>query len=99
MPYFLLDLSTGTKFQRKVWLKVKEIPYGELRYYKWVTRAIGNTYASRAVGNAVGRNSVAPILPCHRVVRSDGSLGGYTSGITMKKRLLKLEGINEDRFS
>ncbi|MFQ5964162.1 MAG: methylated-DNA--[protein]-cysteine S-methyltransferase [Candidatus Scalinduaceae bacterium] len=89
----LLDLSTGTKFQNKVWLKVKEIPYGELRTYKWVARAIGNTHAARAVGNAVGRNPVAPIVPCHRVVCSDGSLGGYTSGIKIKKRLLKLEGI------
>lgn len=95
---FLLDLSIGTKFQRKVWLKVKEIPYGELRSYKWVAGEIGCTHASRAVGNAVGRNPVAPIVPCHRVVCSDGSLGGYTSGIAMKKRLLRLEGINEDRF-
>jgi O-6-methylguanine DNA methyltransferase len=88
-----LDLSIGTQFQRKVWRKVREIPYGELRSYKWVARSIGSAHASRAVGNAVGRNPVAPIVPCHRVVCSDGSLGGYTSGIAIKKRLLSLEGV------
>jgi O-6-methylguanine DNA methyltransferase len=91
-----LDLSIGTQFQRKVWRKVKEIPYGELRSYKWVARSIGSAHASRAVGNAVGRNPVAPIVPCHRVICSDGSLGGYTSGIAIKKRLLNLEGISGD---
>ncbi|MFQ5715326.1 MAG: methylated-DNA--[protein]-cysteine S-methyltransferase [Candidatus Scalinduaceae bacterium] len=88
-----LDLSRGTQFQRKVWHKVREIPYGELRSYKWVARLIGSAHASRAVGNAVGQNPVAPIVPCHRVVCSDGSLGGYTSGVAIKKRLLSLEGI------
>jgi O-6-methylguanine DNA methyltransferase len=91
-----LDLSIGTQFQRKVWRKVKEIPCGELRSYKWVARSIGSAHASRAVGNAVGRNPVAPIVPCHRVICSDGSLGGYTSGIAIKKRLLNLEGISGD---
>lgn len=91
-----LDLSSGTQFQRKVWQKVSEIPYGELRSYKWVARSIGSVNAFRAVGNAVGKNPVAPIVPCHRVVCSDGSLGGYTSGITIKKRLLNLEGIIAD---
>ena len=91
-----LDLSIGTQFQRKVWRKVKEIPYGELRSYKWVARSIGRAHASRAVGNAVGQNPVAPIVPCHRVVCSDGSLGGYSSGIAIKKRLLNLEGIVAD---
>ncbi len=91
-----LDLSIGTQFQRKVWRKVREIPYGELRSYKWVARSIGRAHASRAVGNAVGRNPVAPIVPCHRVVCSDGSLGGYSSGVAIKKRLLNLEGISGD---
>ncbi len=91
-----LDLSIGTQFQRKVWRKVGEIPYGELRSYKWVARSIGRGHASRAVGNAVGRNPVAPIVPCHRVVCSDGSLGGYSSGVAIKKRLLNLEGISGD---
>ncbi len=86
-----MDLSIGTKFQRKVWGKVSEIPYGELRSYKWIADEIGNPNAVRAVGNAVGRNPVPPIIPCHRVIRSDGNLGGFSSGIALKKWLLKSE--------
>ncbi len=96
---FPLDLSAGTKFQKKVWQKVKEIPYGELRSYKWIAKTTGNAQASRAVGNAVGQNPVAPIIPCHRVICSDGSLGGYSSGIALKKRLLKLEDIYESKIT
>ncbi len=87
----LLDLSKGTIFQRSVWSKISEIPYGELRTYKWIASEIGNERAVRAVGNAVGRNPVPPIIPCHRVIRSDGKLGGFSSGISLKKWLLKLE--------
>ncbi len=87
----LLDLNRGTIFQRKVWNKISEIPYGELRTYKWIACEIGNTRAVRAVGNAVGKNPVPPIIPCHRVIRSDGNLGGFSSGIPLKKWLLKLE--------
>ncbi len=87
----ILDLSIGTEFQRKVWKKVGEIPYGELRSYKWIANEIGNLRAVRAVGNAVGKNPVPPIIPCHRVIRSDGDLGGFSSGIALKKWLLKLE--------
>ena len=87
----LLDLRTGTIFQRKVWEKISEISYGELRSYKWIANKIGNPNAVRAVGNAVGKNPVPPIIPCHRVIRSDGKLGGFSSGIPLKKWLLKLE--------
>lgn len=87
----ILDLSIGTEFQRKVWEKISKIPYGELRSYKWIASEIGNPNAVRAVGNAVGRNPVPPIIPCHRVIRSDGKLGGFSSGIALKKWLLKLE--------
>jgi len=87
----ILDLSIGTEFQRKVWEKVSEIPYGEQRAYKWIAEEIGNPHAVRAVGNAVGKNPVPPIIPCHRVIRSDGNLGGFSSGIALKKWLLKLE--------
>ena len=87
----ILDLSIGTEFQRKVWKKVSEIPYGELRSYKWIANEIGNLHAVRAVGNAVGKNPVPPIIPCHRVIRSDGKLGGFSSGIALKKWLLRLE--------
>jgi len=87
----ILDLSIGTIFQRKVWGQISKIPYGELRTYKWIAREIGNFKAVRAVGNAVGKNPVPPIIPCHRVIRSDGNLGGFSSGISLKKWLLKLE--------
>ena len=87
----ILDLSIGTMFQRKVWDKISEIPYGELRTYKWIASEIGNLNAVRAVGNAVGKNPVPPIIPCHRVIRTDGNLGGFSSGILLKKWLLKLE--------
>lgn len=87
----ILDLSIGTEFQRKVWEKVSEIPYGEQRAYKWIADEIGNPNAVRAVGNAVGKNPVPPIIPCHRVIRSDGKLGGFFFGIALKKWLLKLE--------
>ncbi|MDP6925272.1 MAG: methylated-DNA--[protein]-cysteine S-methyltransferase [Candidatus Scalindua sp.] len=87
----LLDLRVGTEFQRKVWNKISEIPYGELRSYKWIASEIGNINAVRAVGNAVGKNPVPPIIPCHRVIRTDGKLGGFSSGIPLKKWLLKLE--------
>jgi len=87
----ILDLSMGTIFQRKVWGQISKIPYGELRTYKWIAGKIGNLNAVRAVGNAVGKNPVPPIIPCHRVIRSDGSLGGFSSGISLKKWLLKLE--------
>ena len=87
----ILDLRIGTIFQRKVWGKISEIPYGELRTYKWIASEIGNINAVRAVGNAVGKNPVPPIIPCHRVIRTDGNLGGFSSGISLKKWLLKLE--------
>jgi len=88
-----LDLSIGTEFQRRVWEKVSEIPYGESRSYKWIADEIGHPHAVRAVGNAVGKNPVPPIVPCHRVIRSDGKLGGFSSGIALKKWLLKLENL------
>ena len=90
----LLDLRIGTVFQRKVWDKISKIPHGELRTYKWIASEIGNINAVRAVGNAVGKNPVPPIIPCHRVIRTDGKLGGFSSGISLKKWLLKLENIS-----
>lgn len=89
----ILDLRIGTIFQKKVWDKISEIPYGELRTYKWIASEIGNINSVRAVGNAVGKNPVSPIIPCHRVIRTDGNLGGFSSGISLKKWLLKLENI------
>ena len=86
-----LDLRLGTPFQQKVWRKLITIPYGETRSYKWLASAIKNPNASRAVGNANGKNPLSIIIPCHRVVRENGELGGYTGGINIKRFLLKLE--------
>jgi len=85
----------GTKFQLKVWKYLKSIPKGELRTYSQVAIAIKKPKAVRAVANAIGKNPYAPKIPCHRVIRSDGSLGGYSGkgGIKTKKKLLKSEGI------
>ena len=84
----------GTAFQILVWKEIAKIPYGETRTYKELARAIGRPKSARAVANACGKNPYAPTIPCHRVIRSDGKLGGYSGkgGINTKKKLLKLEG-------
>lgn len=86
----------GTKFQIKVWNYLKKIPKGKLKTYSQVAKAINKPLAVRAVANAIGKNPFPPMIPCHRVVRSDGSLGGYSGkgGITTKKVLLKKEKIH-----
>ena len=92
---FLKMILKGTKFQVKVWNYLKTIPKGQVRSYLEVAKAINKPKAARAVANAVGKNPNAPKIPCHRVIRSDGSLGGYSGpgGIKTKKKLLKKEGI------
>jgi len=87
----VLDLSAATLFQRKVWETTRRIPYGETRSYRWVAGQTGNPRAARAVGQALGRNPLPIIIPCHRVIASDGRLGGFTGGLEMKRRLLRLE--------
>ena len=87
-----IDLSNTTAFQRRVWETTKLIPYGETRSYRWVAEQIEKPKAARAVGQALGRNPLPIIIPCHRVLASNGSLGGFTGGIEMKKQLLHLEG-------
>ena len=84
----------GTKFQIKVWNYLQTIPSGKVKTYTQVARAIGKPLAARAVANAIGKNPYPPKIPCHRVIRSDGSLGGYSGkgGIKIKKLLLKKEG-------
>ena len=82
----------GTDFQRAVWKALEAIPYGELRSYGEIARAIGNPRAVRAVGAANGRNPLPIVVPCHRVVGSDGSLTGFAGGLEIKRRLLALEG-------
>jgi methylated-DNA-[protein]-cysteine S-methyltransferase len=88
-----LDLSDCSRFRRKVWETLQTIPYGRVRSYGWVARKIGNRVAARAVGGACGANPVPLLVPCHRVVASDGSLGGFSAGLPVKRRLLRLEGI------
>ncbi|MDW8021051.1 MAG: methylated-DNA--[protein]-cysteine S-methyltransferase [Nitrososphaerota archaeon] len=83
---------TGTNFQIRVWEKVREIPYGETRSYGWVAESIGRAGAARAVANAVKRNPIALIIPCHRVVRSDGDVAGSGFGKRVREYLLQLEG-------
>jgi AraC family transcriptional regulator of adaptative response/methylated-DNA-[protein]-cysteine methyltransferase len=85
-----LDLQ-GTAFQRRVWRELCRIPYGTTRTYGEVARAVGRPAAVRAVGQACGANPVAILVPCHRVVRADGSLGGYGLGLKRKRKLLKQE--------
>ena len=88
-----LDISIGTPFQKKVWKALMKIPFGQVRSYKWVAEKLDMQNASRAVGNANGKNPIPIIIPCHRVIESNGSLGGYSSGIETKKKLLIHEGI------
>jgi methylated-DNA-[protein]-cysteine S-methyltransferase len=85
-----LDLR-GTPFQKKVWAQLMKIPYGETRSYGEIARAVGRPKAFRAVGNANGANPIPIIAPCHRVIESNGGLGGFGHGLPMKKRLLALE--------
>ncbi|MGB2661082.1 MAG: MGMT family protein [Candidatus Omnitrophota bacterium] len=82
-----------TAFQKKVLIAVAGIPEGKVRSYAWVARKAGYPRASRAVGQALKKNPYAPHVPCHRVVASDGSIGGYSRGVTEKKKLLEKEGI------
>ena len=92
---FIYMILKGTKFQLKVWKYLITIPKGQIRTYSEVAKAIKKPKAVRAVANAIGKNPYAPKIPCHRVIRSDGSLGGYSGkgGINTKRKLLKLEGI------
>ena len=81
----------GTEFQIQVWKALLEIPFGETSTYSDIAKAINNPRALRAVGTAIGRNPVAILIPCHRVLRSDGGIGGYYWGIEKKKKLLEWE--------
>ena len=85
----------GTDFQIKVWNEIKQIPLGEVRTYKQIAESIGHPNSSRAVANACGKNPHLLIIPCHRVIRSDGALGGYSGrgGIKQKLKLLRSEKV------
>ena len=86
-----LDLGAGTPFQRNVWKTALQIPYGKVQSYGWIAQEIDNPNAMRAVGGAMGANPLAIIVPCHRVVRSDGGLGGYAGGLHWKRKLIAME--------
>lgn len=87
-----VDMTKGTAFQRRVWRAILRIPYGRVRSYQWVAERVGGRQYARAVGMALGSNPVPIVVPCHRIVSQDGSLGGFGCGLPMKRRLLKLEG-------
>ena len=82
----------GTQFQKKVWQALLEIPYGQTVSYKQLAEAVGNPAASRAVGNANGKNPIFIIIPCHRVIGANGGLTGFAYGLDVKKKLLAIEG-------
>jgi O-6-methylguanine DNA methyltransferase len=82
-----------SSFEKAVYKAISTIPRGEVRSYGWVARKIGSPHAARAVGNALNKNPYPGPIPCHRIIRSDGSIGGYAKGTRAKRRLLKREGV------
>lgn len=97
LPVDLLDRDRCTPFQWKVLMAEWSIPRGEVRTYGQVAAQVGRGGGSRAVGNALARNPFPIVVPCHRTIRSDGSLGGYQGGAEMKRKLLEMEGVRFDR--
>ena len=85
------EFLTGTEFEKRVWMTLNDIPYGETRTYKWMAEKVGSPGAARAVGQALSKNPIPVVIPCHRVIESDGSMGGYSSGVKTKVRLLEME--------
>ncbi len=92
LPDWNLGHLGATPFQRRVWRELQRIPYGEVRTYGDIARSLGQPGASRAVGSACGRNPIPLFIPCHRVIASGGGLGGFSCGLDVKRRLLRLEG-------
>lgn len=86
------DVAGATPFEIKVWDTVFGIPYGEVRSYAWVAEKVGSPKEVRAVGQALKRNRLPIVIPCHRVIRKSGDIGGFTGGVELKHKLLKLEG-------
>jgi len=86
-----LDLNHTTVFEKTVWKAAQTITYGQTRSYDWIAKRIGKPNAARAVGQALGRNTCPILIPCHRVISSNGGLGGFSGGIDLKQTLLNLE--------
>ena len=84
----------GTPFQHSVWNALRDIPYGETRSYEDIAVAIGNAKAVRAIGQANTRNPILLLVPCHRVINKNGTIGGFGCGVEVKQKLLELEGVN-----
>lgn len=93
----LLDIRYYTAFQRAVWKAAAEIPYGETRSYAWIALRIKRPRAARAVGSALGANPVPIMVPCHRVISSAGTLGGFSGGLELKRELIDLEKIQSNQ--
>jgi methylated-DNA-[protein]-cysteine S-methyltransferase len=87
-----VDASGATHFEIKVWDATYGIPYGEVRSYDWIANQIGAKGKGRAVGQALKRNRLPIVIPCHRVVKKSGDLGGFSGGVELKRKLLKIEG-------
>ncbi|HFS66865.1 MAG TPA: methylated-DNA--[protein]-cysteine S-methyltransferase [Flavobacteriia bacterium] len=92
-------LFVGTEFQKKVWQALKEIPFGKTVSYLELSKKLHNEKAIRAVASANGANAISIIVPCHRIIGSDGSLVGYAGGLKAKKKLLELEGVLKQQLS
>ena len=88
-----LDLTQSSLFQKKVWSAMQKIPHGETRSYGWLAKKVGGSKKARAVGSACGKNPIPLIIPCHRVIRKDGGLGGFIGGLHLKQKLHKIEGV------
>jgi len=89
-----VDLMQGTVFQEKIWNEIAKIPYGVAQSYQEIANQLGMKKSARVVGGACAVNPIPIIIPCHRVVCQDGSLGGYRSGVQIKKKLLAIEGLH-----
>lgn len=86
-----IDISDGPLFFQRVWAMCRTIPYGETRSYGWLASASGNPQAQRAVGQAMANNPIPLLVPCHRILKANGQLGGYAWGVPLKSRLLSME--------
>ena len=95
---FILDFSGSTNFQRMVWSETAKIPYAQNRTYLFIAEKIKRKNSARAVGNALGKNPFPLVIPCHRVLRGDSKVGGFTAagGIKLKEEMLKLEGLRAE---
>ena len=89
-----VDISHLGMFTQKVLTELRRVPWGDVKTYGWLAKKIGKTGAARAVGQALKRNPIPIIIPCHRIIRDDGTIGGFSMGVNIKERLLALEGVH-----